>query len=120
MKNKHIAIYLGIVVLSALLSFVFIAAGASAATLLTEGFEAGGKSAYAAANVTLGSGSWYLNDALTGNTSSDRKTGSYSARVRNTGTMHMNFNVASAGTVTIQHAKYGSDGSSNEARGSNH
>ena len=113
MKNKHIAIYLGIVVLSALLSFVFIAAGASAATLLTEGFEAGGKSAYAAANVTLGSGSWYLNDALTGNTSSDRKTGSYSARVRNTGTMHMNFNVASAGTVTIQHAKYGSDGSSN-------
>jgi len=79
---------------------------------LSEGFEAGGKTAYAAANVTLSSGSWYLDDALTGNTSSDRKTGSYSARVRNSGRVRMNFNVASAGTVSVQHAIYGSDGTS--------
>jgi len=79
---------------------------------LTEGFEAGGKSAYAAANVTLGSGSWYLSDALTGSTTSDRKTGSWSARVRETGLVRMNFNVSSAGTVSVQHAKYGSDGNS--------
>jgi len=78
----------------------------------TEGFEAGGKSAYAAGTVTLGTGVWYLDDALTGNTSNDRKTGSYSARVRNTGKVRMNFNRASAGTVSIQHAIYGSDGSS--------
>jgi len=83
-----------------------------AATILTEGFEAGGKTAYAAANVTLGTGSWYLDDALTGNTTSDRKTGSWSARVRNVGKVRMNFNVASAGTVSIAHAAYGSDGSS--------
>ncbi len=79
---------------------------------LNEGFEAGGKTAYAAANVTLGSGSWYLDDALTGSTTSDRKTGSYSARVRNTGKVSMNFNIASAGTVTVQHAEYGTDGAS--------
>lgn len=79
---------------------------------LTEGFEAGGKTAYAAANVTLGTGSWFLDDALTGNLSSDRKTGNYSARVRNTGRVRMNFNKAGAGTVSIQHAKYGTDGSS--------
>ena len=87
--------------------------GVSAAQAqLSEGFEAGGKTAYAAANVTLGSGSWYLDEALTGNTSSDRKTGAYSARVRELGKMHMNFNLASAGTLTIQHAKYGTDGTS--------
>ena len=77
---------------------------------LSEGFEAGGKTAYAAASITLGSGSWYLDDALTGNTTSDRKTGSWSARVRNTGKIRMNFNAASAGTVTVQHAVYGADG----------
>src|SRR5262252_9835036 len=82
-------------------------------TPLNEGFEAGGKTAYAAGNVTLGTGSWYMDDALTGNLSTDRKTGSYSARVRNTGLVHMNFNkTGGAGTVSIQHAVYGSDGSS--------
>src|SRR5215471_10020774 len=82
-------------------------------TPLSEGFEAGGKTAYAAGNVTLGTGSWYMDDALTGNLSTDHKTGSYAARVRNTGLIHMNFNkTGGAGTVSIQHAVYGSDGSS--------
>jgi endonuclease G, mitochondrial len=90
----------------------FLSVGSQAATILTEGFEAGGKTAYAAAGVTLGTGSWNLDDALTGNTSSDRKTGSYSARVRNTGKVTMNFNASSAGTVSVQHAVYGTDGSS--------
>jgi endonuclease G len=79
---------------------------------LVEGFEAGGKTAYAAGNVTLGTGSWFMDDALTGNLSTDRKTGSYSARVRNTGLLHMNFNKTGAGTVTIQHAIFSTDGSS--------
>ncbi len=79
---------------------------------LNEGFEAGGKTAYAVGSVTLGSGSWTLDDALTGNLSGDAKTGSYSARVRNTGKVTMNFNVASAGTISVQHAVYGTDGSS--------
>lgn len=79
---------------------------------LSEGFEAGGKTSYAAANVTLGTGSWFMDDALTGNLSTDRKTGVYSARIRNTGLMHMNFNKTGAGTVSIQHAVFGTDGSS--------
>lgn len=81
-------------------------------TSFNEGFEAGGKTAYAAGNVTLGTGSWFMDDALTGNLSSDHKTGSYAARVRNVGVVRMNFNKTGAGTVTIQHAEYGSDGSS--------
>ncbi len=112
MNRKKLAICLSVAVVAALCTFVLISGPASAATILSEGFEAGGKTAYAAANVTLGTGSWYLDDALTGNTTSDRKTGSWSARVRNAGIVRMNFNVASAGTVSVQHAEYGTDGSS--------
>jgi endonuclease G len=79
---------------------------------LSEGFEAGGKTSYAAANVTLGTGSWYMDEALTGNLSTDRKTGAYSARIRNSGLVRMNFNKTGAGTVSIQHAVFGTDGSS--------
>jgi len=81
-------------------------------TPVSEGFEAGGKTSYAAANVALGSGSWFMDDALTGNLSTDRKTGAFSARIRNTGFIHMNFNKSGAGTVSIQHAVFGTDGSS--------
>jgi endonuclease G len=79
---------------------------------LSEGFEAGGKTSYAAGNVALGTGSWYMDDALTGNLSTDRKTGAYSARVRNSGLVQMNFNKTGAGTLSIQHAVFSSDGSS--------
>jgi endonuclease G len=85
---------------------------ASMQTAFSEGFEAGGKTAYAAGNVTLGTGSWFLDDALTGNLSSDKKTGAFAARVRNVGAVRMNFNKAGAGTVSIQHAEYGTDGAS--------
>ena len=78
-----------------------------------ETFESGTKTAYADGNVTLSSGSWDMNDALIGTSSSDRKSGSKSVRIRNTGKLGMNFNVSSgASTVTIKHAVYGSDGSS--------
>jgi endonuclease G, mitochondrial len=81
-------------------------------TTFTEGFEAGGKTSYAAATVQLTSGQWYMDDALTGNLSTDRKTGSYSARIRNVGAVQMNFNTSSAGTVSVQHAVFGTDGGS--------
>jgi endonuclease G, mitochondrial len=81
-------------------------------TIVSEGFEAGGKTAYAAGNVTLGSGQWFMSEALTGNLSSDRKTGSFAARVRETGVVRMNFNVATAGTVSAQHAMFGTDAAS--------
>lgn len=76
-----------------------------------ETFETGTKTAYASAAVTLGSGSWTFNDALLGNTSADAKTGTQSARVRNSGTLTMNFDLTSgAGVVTLDHAVYSTDG----------
>ncbi len=90
----------------------FFTVSSQTANTLSEGFEAGGKTSYAVGAVALGSGTWTLDDALTGNLSSDAKTGSYSARVRNLGKVTMNFNVPSAGTVSISHAVYGTDGSS--------
>ena len=83
---------------------------AVAAVTTSEGFETGTKTAYAAANVTLGSGIWNLNDALIGTLTTDVKTGSQSARVRNSGHITMGFDrTAGAGTVTINHASFGSD-----------
>ena len=95
--------------------FLFLTISLTTARMQTgfnEGFEAGGKTAYAAANVSLGTGSWFMDDALTGNLSSDKKTGAFSARVRNVGRVRMNFNKTGAGTVSIRHAEYGTDGSS--------
>lgn len=97
---------------SAALIVLSISLTTATTTPLGEGFEAGGKTAYAAANVTLGSGSWFMDDALTGNLSTDRKTGSFSARIREAGRVRMNFNKTGAGTVSIQHAVFSSDGPS--------
>ncbi len=101
-----------LIAFSAVLLVLTISMTTATMTPLSEGFEAGGKTAYAAANVTLGTGSWFMDDALTGNLSTDRKTGAFSARIRNTGLMHMNFNKTGAGTVSIQHAVFGTDGPS--------
>jgi hypothetical protein len=79
-------------------------------TATGENFDNGTKTAYAAADVTLISGIWNLNDALLGNSTSDRKNGTQSARVRNSGKLTMKFDVPSgAAAVTILHAKYGTD-----------
>jgi endonuclease G len=83
---------------------------ARAATV--EGFESGSKTAYAAADVFLSTGWWYFDDALVGNLSTDRKTGAASARIRNTGSVSTDFDFSSASTVTVQHAVFGTDGSS--------
>jgi hypothetical protein len=84
----------------------------AAAPGFPEGFEGGTKTAYTSGSVTLGSGAWTLNDALLGNTSADAKTGSQSARVRNSGSLSMNFDLsAGAGVVTVAHALYGTDAS---------
>jgi len=78
-----------------------------------EGFEAATKTAYADASATFASGSWDLNLALVGTSTSDPKVGSHSVRIETTGTLGMNFDVTTgASTVTVQHAVYGSDGSS--------
>ena len=85
---------------------------ASMQTTFNEGFEAGGKTGYAAAEVTLGSGSWFMEDALVGSLANDRKIGSFSLRLRNSGLVRMNFNKTDAGTISIQHGVFGSDGPS--------
>ena len=78
-----------------------------------EGFEAGTKTSYASANVALTTGSWNLNDALIGNSTSDRKVGTKSVRIQNTGTVTMNFDLNNgADTVTVSHGRYASDANS--------
>ncbi|HEX8110934.1 MAG TPA: DNA/RNA non-specific endonuclease [Kofleriaceae bacterium] len=80
---------------------------------LSEGFEAGTKTAYAVGDVALTTGTWTLNDALIGDLSSDVKTGTHAARIRNSGTVTMKFDrTTGAGTVTLHHASFGSDASS--------
>ncbi len=117
-KNGEIVIkqrrifYLVIIALAAVYSFGSISDRSVASNLLNEGFEAGGKAAYAAGTVTLKSGDWYMADALTGNLANDHKVGSYAARVINTGVVRMTFNVSSAATFSVQHAVYGTDASS--------
>lgn len=79
-------------------------------TVITETFETGTKTAYADATVTLSTGVWDFNDALLGNSSSDAKDGSQSARVRNSGILTTKFDYSGgASTVTLKHALYGSD-----------
>src|SRR5512140_3611828 len=85
---------------------------AVSALTLSEGFETGSKTSFAAADVTLGSGVWNLSDALIGTLSTDVKTGTKSARIRNSGKITMRFDrAAGAGTVTIHHASFGTDAS---------
>jgi Bacterial EndoU nuclease len=81
------------------------------AATTTEGFEQGNKPSYAAADVTLGTGLWNLNEALIGGDTNDRKVGTKAARVRNSGKVSMKFNrTTGVGIVSIKHAKYGNDG----------
>ncbi len=78
--------------------------------VITEKFETGTKTSYTTGNVTLSTGVWNFNDALLGTSSSDRKNGKQSARVRNSGMLTTNFNfTGGASTVTVKHAVFGSD-----------
>lgn len=78
---------------------------------ITEDFENGSKTAYAAADVTLSTGSWNFNDALIGSLAADVKDGNKSVRLR-TGDIAMNFDIDGIKQINIKHAKYGSDANS--------
>jgi len=82
-------------------------------TSLDENYESGSKTAYAAASVTLGSGAWTFDNALIGDSSTDKKNGSKSARIRSAGSIAMNFDVTGAASVTVKHANFGSDTGAN-------
>lgn len=103
-----------ILMVSVLVSAGFVGS-LRAQSSVTEGFEGFTSSpitSYTGGTITCTTGSWTFTDALIGNLSTDRRTGSYSARVRNTGRLRMNFDRAGVGNVTIQHAIFGTDGSS--------
>ena len=85
---------------------------ATAASMF-ENFESGTKTAYAAGSVTLTTGSWNFTDALLGTLTGDKKNGTKSARIVNTGKITMLFSYANgASTVTVYHAIYGTDAAS--------
>ncbi|WP_374703090.1 Ig domain protein group 2 domain protein [Neobacillus cucumis] len=95
-------------------SYGYGSSGGSVGTInLNEKFESGTKTAYSAGNVSLASGSWYFDNALIGNLSSDKKTGLQSARVRAPGKISMNFDVNGAKSVQISHANFSTDSGAN-------
>ena len=78
-----------------------------------EAFETGVKSDYSTAPVALSTGSWTLKDAVLGNSAADHKNGTQAVRLQQGGSLTMEFYVPTgASTVTVQHAVYGTDGSS--------
>lgn len=79
---------------------------------ISEDYEAGSKGSYAAGTVDLPSGTWYLEEALLGTLDNDRKSGTKSVRIRDLGSLEMNFDVLGAESVSFTHAVYGTDGSS--------
>jgi endonuclease G len=109
--RKRLALCLSLTLL-ALFTYTAPLTPRAQAQTFNETFESGTKTAYATADVQLATGFWNFNDALIGNLSTDRKTGAASARIRNTGSLTMDFDVSSAGTVTVQHAVFGTDGAS--------
>jgi hypothetical protein len=86
---------------------------ATAVVILSEAFESGSKGTYTAGNVTLSTGSWYMDNALIGNLSTDKKNGLQAARIKSAGSISMNFNVAGAKTVKVSHANFGTDTGAN-------
>jgi len=79
-----------------------------------ENFEAGAKTFYGGASVTLATGDWYLNDALLGNLSNDKFNGSQGVRMdrRDTkmGNIYMLFDKPNgANDVSFQLAHYGNN-----------
>ncbi|WP_426491301.1 DNA/RNA non-specific endonuclease [Hymenobacter sp. 102] len=83
---------------------------ARAQTTTTESFDSGTKTTYPAASVTLGTGSWTLDDALLGADAQDHKAGAQAVRLQQRGTLTMDFFLPDgASTVTVQHAAYGTD-----------
>ncbi|AYL95586.1 DNA/RNA non-specific endonuclease [Mucilaginibacter celer] len=79
---------------------------------ITEDLENGSKTAYAAADVSLGTGSWNFDNALVGNLAADLKNGSKSIRMKN-GAITMNFDIKGLTTLYFKHGKYGTDAASN-------
>lgn len=86
---------------------------AARTTGFVDWFENDYVGSYSGGSLNFYSGTWYLSDALTGNLSSDRKDGSQSIRIRNSGYAIMDFDMDNGvSAVSVDHAKFGSDGNS--------
>lgn len=84
-------IYMKRFLLYPFLAIAFIVAPFNAHAQLFEDFEDGTKTSYAAAEITLDTGTWMFDDALIGTLAGDKKNGSRSARIRD-GFIEMRFN----------------------------
>jgi len=90
-----------------------IAIQRASAAATTETFEQGTKTSYTAGAVTFASGSWYLNDAMIGNSTSDKKLGTQSVRIRNVGKLTAQFNLTTGvSTIQVYSGIYGTDAAS--------
>lgn len=94
-------------------SYGYVTGGGSGGGGGTENFESGTKTAYTAADVTLTSGSWRFDNSLIGDSATDKKNGTKSARLKAAGYIAMNFNVTGAASVTVKHANFGTDTGAN-------
>ncbi|MBK7763221.1 MAG: DNA/RNA non-specific endonuclease [Bacteroidetes bacterium] len=84
--------------------------------IFPETMESGTKTFYSSSTISLSTGSWNLDDALIGTSSSDKKNGTKSVRMQNVGKLTMLFDVyIDSSYLTIYHAKYGSDSASSWA-----
>lgn len=76
-----------------------------------EDFENATKSAYAGGTVTVADGDWYFDEALIGTLSGDSKNGSKSVRIRDNGSISMNFDLPEgASEISMEYGKYNRDG----------
>jgi endonuclease G len=96
-----------------LLAFLCYSTGCSAkGNTFIESFEKGRKDAYATGSVALETGTWLLNDALIANSDKDKKNGSASIRIKNTGMLSMQFDLAGEiKRLSISHGIYSNDAS---------
>lgn len=75
-----------------------------------ENFEIGSKTGYAIGSVTCSAGDWLMDDALLGGSAEDRVRDFKSVRLRNSGSITMNFNVTNGiGLLRLYHGVYGTD-----------
>lgn len=79
-----------------------------------ETFESAGKSDYRSGTIKLKTGKWNFTDAVIGESADDKKTGTRSARLRENGTISMNFDLVCSlpnipYTITVSHALYAND-----------
>jgi endonuclease G len=88
------------------------APAAPAEGTIIEDYESGSKGSYAAGSVVFPSGNWLLSEALVGSLANDRKTGAKSVRIRDLGSLEMEFDVIGAQSISFNHAVYGTDGAS--------